>query len=348
MLHCDRNGPCPRVRRATLVGVQQAISRPACAALTLVLGCLLLVTGCTADGSGGGVDRLRIMVPTVPGGGYDVTARTAASIAASSGIADGRVAVFNLAGDQGLVALSRLLDESGNGRLTMLMGLGIVGATIATGSAHRVTDGTPIARLLEEPEAVLVPADSPYQDIHHLIGAWQEDGQVRIGGGSAVGGPDHLGTMQLARTVGIDPRQVRYGTYDGGGALLPALLDGRIDAAVSSMVEYTEQIRSGQLRVLAVSGPSRVAGVDAPTLSEAGIDAVFSNWRGVLAPPGISEPDQAALVEMFADLEQSPEWTTALAENGWTNAFLSGDDFAAFLADEDVRVRDTLAELGLA
>jgi putative tricarboxylic transport membrane protein len=88
--------------------------------------------------------------------------------------------------------------------------------------------------------------------------------------------------------------------------------------------------------------------VDAPTLSEAGIDAVFSNWRGVLAPPGISEPDQAALVEMFADLEQSPEWTTALAENGWTNAFLSGDDFAAFLADEDVRVRDTLAELGLA
>ena len=213
------------------------------------------------------------MVPNAPGGGYDVTARTAVSIAERSGITGERIAVFNLAGDQGMVALSRLLDESGNGRLAMMMGLGIVGATIATGSAHRVTDGTPIARLLQEPEAVLVPADSPYGTIDDLVRAWRANpAQVRIGGGSAVGGPDHLGTMQLAQAVGIEPRQVQYGTYDGGGALLPVLLDRRIDVAVSSMVEYAEQIHSGQLRVLAVSGPSRVAGVDAPTLTEAGID----------------------------------------------------------------------------
>ena len=324
------------------------MSRSTRAALALVLGCLLLVTGCAAGGSGGGVDRLRIMVPNAPGGGYDVSARTAVSIAERSGITGERIAVFNLAGDQGMVALSRLLDESGNGRLAMMMGLGVVGATIATGSAHRVTDGTPIARLLQEPEAVLVPADSPYRTIDDLVRAWRANpAQVRIGGGSAVGGPDHLGTMQLAQAVGIEPRQVQYGTYDGGGALLPVLLDRRIDVAVSSMVEYAEQIHSGQLRVLAVSGPSRVAGVDAPTLTEAGIDAVFTNWRGVLAPPGISEQDRAALVELFANLDRSPEWQAALAESSSTSAFLAGDDFGSFLAKEDVRVRDTLAELGL-
>src|SRR6478735_9435520 len=145
------------------------------AALALVLCCLLLVTGCAAGGSGGGVDRLRIMVPNAPGGGYDVSARTAVSIAERPGITGERIAVFNLAGDQGVIALSRLLDETGNGRLAMMMGLGVVGATIATGSDRRVTDGTPIARLLEEPEAVLVPADSPLRDIDDLEQAWWAD-----------------------------------------------------------------------------------------------------------------------------------------------------------------------------
>jgi len=313
-----------------------------------LLAGLLLLSGCSGDGSGGGVDRFRLMVPNTPGGGYDVTARTAVSIAERAGLLDDRVAVFNLAGDQGVIALSRLLDETGNGRLAMMMGLGVVGATIATGSDRRVTDGTPIARLLEEPEAVLVPADSPLRDIDDLEQAWRADpSRLDLGGGSAVGGPDHLMTMQLAQAAGIDPRVVQYGTFDGGGALLPALLDGRIDVAVSSLVEYTEQIRSGQLRVLAVSGPDRVPWVDAPTLTESGIDLVFTNWRGVIAPPGISDTDRTRLVQLFNDLEQTPEWRDALAENSWTAAFLDGDEFAAFLRSEDERVRDSLAELGL-
>jgi putative tricarboxylic transport membrane protein len=284
----------------------------------------------------------------VPGGGYDVTARTAVSIADRSGLPGDRIAVFNLAGDQGMVGLSRLLDESGNGRLAMMMGLGVIGATIATGSGHRVTDGTPIARLLEEPEAVLVPADSPFADLAALIEAWRTDpAGLAIGGGSAVGGPDHLMTMQLAQAVGLAPRAVDYGTFDGGGALLPALLDGRIDVAMSSLVEYTEQIRSGRLRVLAVSGSQRVPWLDAPTLGESGVDLVFTNWRGVIAPPDISAADRAALVELFQDLEQTPEWQSALAQHSWTSAFLAGDGFGEFLRAEDLRVRDTLAALGL-
>lgn len=322
------------------------------ALVALAVGCLLLVAGCSVgsliDPAGGGTARMRIMVPNVPGGGYDVTARTAVSIAERSGSADDRLAVFNLAGDQGMVALSRLLDESGNGRLVMMMGSGVVGATIATGSSHRVTDATPIARLLTEPEAVLVPADSPYTGIEDVVAAWRADPTgVSFGGGSAVGGPDHMMTMQLARAVGIDPRQVDYGTFDGGGELLPPLLDDRIEVAVSSLVEYTEQIRSGQLRVLAVSGPDRVTGIDAPTLTESGVDVVFTNWRGVLAPPGVSEADRAALVDLFQQLEQTPQWHQALADNNWTGAFLAGDDFAKFLVSEGQRVRDMLAELGL-
>ena len=128
------------------------MSRSVRAGIALLLACLLILAGCSVGSvvgsAGGGTDRLRIMVPNVPGGGYDVTARTAVSIAERSGIADDRIAVFNLAGDQGMVALSRLLNESGNGRLAMMMGLGVVGATIATGSSlpgHRRDPDRPTA-----------------------------------------------------------------------------------------------------------------------------------------------------------------------------------------------------------
>lgn len=316
-------------------------------AITVLLGCLLLATSCACGDRQGG-PRLRIMVPNVAGGGYDVTARTAAAIAQRSGVVDDRIAVFNLDGDGGAVALRRLIAERGNGELVMMMGLGVVGATVTSPGSDQVTEATPIARLIQESQAVLVPARSPHRGIDELITTWRADpAGTAVGGGSAPGGPDHLMSMRLAQAAGIDPAQVRYRPFDGGGDLLPPLLDGRIDVAVSSVVEYAAQISSGQLRVLAVSGPTRLSGVDAPTLTEAGFDVVFANWRGVLAPPGISTADRDRLVQLLQRLEQSPEWNAAVQRTGWTSAFLPADQFGAFLAEQDREVRTTLTRLGL-
>ncbi len=294
------------------------------------------------------IPGLRIMVPNMAGGGYDVTARTAASVAQRDGVLDSPIAVFNLEGDGGTVALHRLLAERGNGELAMMMGLGVVGATATRTGSDQVTAATPIARLIEEAEAVLVPAASPYHTVGELMAAWRADpARVAVGGGSTLGGPDHLLTMRLAEVAGIEAARVKYLSFDGGGQLLPPLLTGRIDVAVSSVAEYTAQIRSGQLRVLAVSGTNRLPTVDAPTLTEAGLDLVFTNWRGVLGPPGISAADRDRLVTLLARVEQSPEWTAAVARTGWTNAFLPGDQFGRFLADQDRAVRDALRRLGL-
>jgi putative tricarboxylic transport membrane protein len=316
-------------------------------AITVLLGCLLLATSC-ASVDAQGRQRLRLMVPTVAGGGYDVTARTVAAIAQRSGVADGRIAVFNVDGDGGTVALRRLMAERGNSELVMMMGLGVVGATVTSPGSDYVTEAIPIARLIQEPQAVVVPTGSPHRDIEGLITSWRADpAGTAVGGGSAPGGPDHLMSMQLAQAAGIDPAQVRYRPFDGGGDLLPPLLVGQIDVAVSSVVEYSAQIRSGQLRVLAVSGPTRLSGVEAPTLTEAGFEVVFANWRGVLAPPGISTADRDRLVELLRQLQQSPEWNTAVQRAGWTNAFLPADQFGAFLVEQDREVRTTLTRLGL-
>ena len=73
-----------------------------------------------------------------------------------------------------------------------------------------------------------------------------------------------------------------------GGPKPFTLLGEKIAVGFSGLAEFEGQIEDGELRVLAVSGEERLPQdtfADIPTLTESGIDLVFLNWRGVLAPP---------------------------------------------------------------
>ena len=317
------------------------------AAAVLLIALLLTGCGVTRGDDPAGMHRLRMMVPNSPGGGYDLTARTAVKIMEDDKIT-GRVEVFNVIGAGGTVAMARLMNERGNGDLMMMMGLGVVGAVFTNGSTARASDATALAKMVEEQEGILVPADSPFQTVNDFVTAWKADpAKVTIGGGSSPGGPDHLFPMETARAVGVDPKLVNFVSYDGGGDLLTALLGNKIAAGTSGLGEYVDQIESGQVRVLAVSGSERVEGVDAPTLTEAGIDLTFTNWRGVLAPPGISDDDRAAMVKILEEMHDTDAWKEALVTNGWSDAFMTGEPFEQFLQEQDNRVSTTLTELGL-
>lgn len=320
--------------------------RVAGAIIAVVAPLLLSACGMT-QGDETGLHRLRMMVPNSPGGGYDLTARTAVKIMEDDEIT-GRVEVFNVIGASGSVALARLMNERGNGNLMMMMGLGVVGATYTNGSRARASDATALAKIVEEQEGILVPADSPFQTVNDFVTAWKADpANMTIGGGSSPGGPDHLFPMETARVVGLDPAEVTFVSYDGGGDLLTALLGNKIAAGTSGLSEYVDLIESGQVRVLAVSGQERVEGIDAPTLTEAGIDLTFTNWRGLLAPPGISDQDRQAMVDILEELHSTQTWKEALVKNGWSDAFMTGPAFDEFLTEQDERVETTLTELGL-
>ncbi|WP_091649799.1 Bug family tripartite tricarboxylate transporter substrate binding protein [Micromonospora pallida] len=295
------------------------------------------------------VSGLRIMVPNSPGGGYDTTARTAAKVMEDAKIATG-VQVFNLPGAGGTVGLQRTVNEKGNGKLAMQMGLGVVGASYTSKSSATLTQTTPLAKMIEEAGAIVVPKDSPYRTIGDLVAAWKADPKgVAVGGGSSPGGPDHLLPMQLARAVGIDPRQVNFVSYDGGGELLPAVLGGKVAFGASGFGEFLDQVEAGQIRVLAVTSEQPIEALkDVPTLTSAGIGLVFTNWRGIVAPPGISDADKKVWIDALTKMHDSDEWKAELAKRGWTDAFVTGDEFATFLTEQDRAVAELLKQLGLA
>lgn len=330
-------------------------------ALGAVLAATLAISGCgatkeqepgdasAAPGSAAPATGLQYMVPNSPGGGYDTTARSAAQVMEKEGIT-GTVQVFNLPGAGGTVGLQRVVNEKGNGKLAMQMGLGVVGAAYTQKTDASLADTTPIAKLIEEAGAIVVPKDSPYQDINQLVEAWKADpGSLAVGGGSSPGGPDHLLPMQLAQAVGIDPKAVSFVSYDGGGELLPALLGSKIAFGASGFGEFLEQVEAGDVRVLAVTSAERVDALkDVPTLKESGIDLEFTNWRGVVAPPGISEEDKQVWIDAFTRMHESAAWKAELEEKGWVDAFSTGDDFGTFLKEQDTEVAELLKSLGLA
>ncbi len=207
--------------------------RPSIGLVVAVIAALLLSACGVTRGEDTGLHRLRMMVPNSPGGGYDLTARTAVKIMEDDKIT-GRVEVFNVIGAGGTVAMARLMNEKGNGDLMMMMGLGVVGATFTNGSKARASDATALAKMVEEQEGILVPADSPFKTVGDFVAAWKADpAKVTLGGGSSPGGPDHLFPMETAKAVGVDPTKVNFVSYDGGGDLLTALLGNKIAAGTS-------------------------------------------------------------------------------------------------------------------
>lgn len=316
----------------------------------------LVLTGCgtTAEGgsaSGGSddgpIEGLRFMVPNSAGSGYDTTAREIARVMEEEKLASG-IEVFNLEGAGGTVGLQRLVNEDGNADMLMQMGLGVVGAQFSNQSEATLDQTTPIAKLIEEAEAIVVPGDSPFQSIDDLVTAWKADpGNTPVGGASNPGGPDHLTPMLLAQEVGVEPTEVNYVPYDGGGELLAGILGGDVAFAATGVGEVAESAASGEVRILAVTSEEAVDGVDAPTLTEEGVDLVFANWRGVVAPPGLSDDETQKWVDAITTMHDSDAWTAALEKNGWTDAFVTGDEFSTFLTEESDRVESVMTELGL-
>jgi putative tricarboxylic transport membrane protein len=314
------------------------------AATGATLAAVMALGACSGSGDN---TQVRIMVPNSPGGGYDTTARVAAKIVEDEKIND-TVEVYNLEGAGGTTGLAKMVGSKGKDGELMLMGLGVVGAVYTNQSESTLADTTPIARLISEPDIVVVPADSPHETLDDLVAAWKESpGDFPIGGGSSPGGPDHLAAHLTAQAVGVTPTDVNYVVYDGGGPLLAGMLSGEVEAGVSGLGEYKDQIQAGQLRVLGVTSAERVEGFDAPTLTEQGVDLEFTNWRGLVAPPGIEDAERDRLVGIVEDLHGTQAWEDAMAENGWTDALLTGDEFGTYMTDQDEQVKGLLSELGL-
>ncbi|WP_101848432.1 Bug family tripartite tricarboxylate transporter substrate binding protein [Zhihengliuella sp. ISTPL4] len=328
-------------------------------AATVAATALVLTSCSTADsgtaGSNGGdeavtITDVNIVVPADPGGGWDQTGRALSQLLTQEDIV-GSAPVTNVGGAGGTVGLAQLANEKDPATL-MVMGLVMVGAVETNASAVRIEDMTPIARLTDEPLVVVVPADSEYDTLEDLVEDVVDKGQeVTITGGSA-GGADHILAGLLLEEAGLDGAEIaeklNYTPNSGGGEATSLILGGKVSAGISGVGEFLQHIEAGTMKALAVSSEEPVAQLpDVDTLTDSGYDVVLTNWRGVIAPGGISDAERSELERIVTDLEESDAWKDELETRGWADAFLTGSEFDEFLDGNIAEVTTTLQNIGL-
>jgi putative tricarboxylic transport membrane protein len=294
------------------------------------------------------LNRREIVAGASAVGGWDQTGRSIEAAMKAEKIIE-TFQFEHAPGAGGAVGLPKFLGaRRGQANSLMVGGMVMVGALIANKTPVKLSDTTPIARLTGEAEVIVVPAESPFKSLKDLMEALKkEPGKVSWAGGSA-GGTDHIFVGMLCRAVGVEPKAASYVAFSGGGPALAALLGNQVSAGVSGYAEFAEQVKAGKLRVLGISSDQRIAGIDAPTLKEQGVDVVLFNWRGVFGAPGITPAQRDGLIDVINKMVASASWKKTLEEKGWVGIHLSGDAFGKYLADETVRITAILKDLGLA
>jgi putative tricarboxylic transport membrane protein len=290
---------------------------------------------------------LEIFVPAAPGGGWDQTGRSIELAMRTDGIVQ-NFQFEHAPGAGGAVGLPKFLGaKRGKENAVMVGGMVMVGSLIANKSPVKMTDLTPIARLTGEALALVVPAASPFKDLKDLVAALKADpGKVSIAGGSA-GGSDHILAGMIAKSQGIDAKRVAYVAFAGGGPAQAAILGSQVSAGISGYGEFSEQIKAGKMRAIAISSDKRLPGIDVPTFKEQGVDVELFNWRGVFGAPGITPAQRTALIGLFDKMVAGPTWKSELQKKDWTGVYLSGDAYSSFLTAEIERITGILKDLGL-
>lgn len=307
---------------------------------------VLATINAAASGAGDNArSQLTLIAPAGAGGGWDGAAREAQQAMRAQGIVN-NAQVVNIPGAGGTIGLTKFAGMEGENTTMMIMGITMLGAININGSDVTLDDVTPLARITDDYDVLVVPADSPYDSVDDLVADWKKDPGAFAFGGGSLGSVDQMIIAQLAQASGIDPTEVNYIAYSGGGELATSLMSKTIKASVSGYVDFAAQIEAGQLKALAVSAPEPVEGIDLPTLKELGYDIELTNWRGIAAAPGITAEQKQELQTIISEIVATPEWRDAIERNQWTDTFLTGEEFDEFLTQETKAVNEIWNDLG--
>ncbi len=293
---------------------------------------------------------VEIVVGTSPGGGQDTSARFIQKLIQDRQLVTVPTAVVNKPGGGSSIGYAYLNQHPGDAHYIMLLTVPLVTNHILGLSDIAPGDLTPISVLFEDYIVATVAPNSPIKSGRDLIDRLKKDpSSVSIGIPSLTGG-SNFAIVMAAQAAGVDPRKLKSVVFKSGGDSMTALLGGHIDVMMSTTAAPLAQRKQGKARVIAVAAPKRIPGLisDVPTWTEQGVPVIFSNWRGIVGPRGLTRPQVQYWEGVFQKLVSEPQFKEDLERNLWVSNFKGSDEMRKFLRDEYDRLKVLLTELGMA
>jgi len=284
------------------------------------------------------------VVPANPGG-YSQTSTAISESLKKEGLLSTYSSTFK-PGAGGTVGLGFFQEIKNKPESVLITGLAMAGGIPTNKSPLKLENSTPIAKVMREYQALVVPVTSKYRTLSAFLTDWKANPKMALSGGSS-GSTDHQFLGLLAKAAGIDPKQMNFVVHSGGPEVIASVLSGATVAGTSGSAEFLAQVQAKKLRVLAVSSAKRLTGYPAKTLREQGVNLVYGNWRGVMATADLSEADRVNMVKVLDAMRGTKTWKGYLKQYNWDDEWAAGKAYGDFLKTELPLVAGVIKDLGL-
>ena len=272
-------------------------------------------------------------VPWSPGGGTDTTSRTLAAVLTQSlGV---NVNVVNRTGGGGVVGHLALAQSPANGYTVGAITVEITMLPHIGQTTLSYVDYTPLGLMINNPSAVTVRADAPWDTLEELLDHIRANPGELQASGTALGGIWDLARIGLLLEADIDPDAMPWVPSQGAAPAFQELLAGGVDVVTAALAEAASLLGAGEVKVLGVMAPNRVARFpDVPTLRELGYDWSIGGWAAVAAPAGLPADVRATLADAIEAAMASDDFIDPLTAAGFTLQPMNADEFAEFIREQ--------------
>jgi len=247
---------------------------------------------------------VEVFVGFSAGGGVDVMARAVAPFLANL-LPGARFVIVNRPGAGGQLGHEAAANAAPDGFALGATSMpGLVSHPIERPVRYRVAELTYLANVVDDPCALFVRPESPYQTLAEIVAAGRSRPELLTYGLTGVGSDDHLTMFRFEAATGA---RLTHVPFPGIGQMLPQVFNGTVDLAAMNVSEALPFVREGRLRGIAQAAAARWPAMpDLPTYREQGVNVLGSASRGFIAPPGLPPEITQRLVAAFGTLLADP------------------------------------------
>ncbi|TCR61786.1 tripartite tricarboxylate transporter substrate binding protein [Bosea sp. BK604] len=317
--------------------------------LFAIAAALSLSATAHADDSWKPKGNIEFIVGAGPGGENDRIARAIQRALQDGGFVPS-MTILNKPGAGQVIAITDLASRKGNTNTIGLASGSFINAIARSGS-NLHTRVVPVMKLFDAYQAFFTKADSSIKTMADVKERLKADPKsVTFAFPVGLGSPLHVAAVQVAKTAGVKPAEVKTVVFDSGADVSAQISGGHVDVGITSIGSAMPLIQAGKARFLGLAAPERMGGdmKDVPTLREQGLDVIVANSYNVLLP-GSLKPEQVAFWTKALDaVLENKQFQADLDRNFWVATPVRYPGSVAEFNKEYDENRTILKEIGFA